>query len=209
VPGALMVSRQNTLLMYARQRERSAPCLQRHGQRAGFQKQQPQLRLRLPACTGHVAAAASAGAPNSSALTHAAAHFGRLARRTLRQHSFTIEHVTDHAMVSHYAALFMPHPTSYPKSPTQSMLKQATPCVFVTPYIPTSHAGAAVRRALAGAGTRPCGPRARRVSGTPVSSSARCCSRSTAAAAGPPPSGRTGCGTCAYTCARESELREH
>jgi hypothetical protein len=65
--------------------------------------------------------------------------------------------------------------------------------------------GAPVRRVRAGAGTRPCGPRARRVSGTPVSSSARCCSRSRAAAAGPPPSRRTGCGTCA--CARGARSR--
>jgi len=54
-----------------------------------------------------------------------------------------------------------------------------------------------VRRALAGAGTRPCALRARRLCGTPQSSSARCCSRNTAAAAGPPPSRRTGCSTCA------------
>ncbi len=60
-----------------------------------------------------------------------------------------------------------------------------------------SQTAAPVKRARAGAGTRSCGPRARRVSGTPVSSRARCCSRSTAAAAGPPPSRRTSCGTCA------------
>jgi len=56
---------------------------------------------------------------------------------------------------------------------------------------------APVRRALAGAGTRPCGPRATQPSGTPASSSARWCSQSTAASAGPPPTRRTGHSTCA------------
>ncbi len=57
------------------------------------------------------------------------------------------------------------------------------------PVTRDGQAAAPVKRARAGAGTRPCG--------TPVSSSARCCSRSTAAAAGPPPICRTGFGTCA------------
>ena len=78
-----------------------------------------------------------------------------------------------------------------------------TPCTGMQsswrpfPVSRDGQAAAPVKRARAGAGMRPCGPRARRLSGTPPSSSARCCSRSTAAAAGPPPSRRTGCGTCA------------
>jgi len=56
-----------------------------------------------------------------------------------------------------------------------------------------------VRRALAGAGTRPCVLHARLPCGMRASSSARCCSRSTAASAGPPPTRRTGCRTCTRT----------
>ena len=56
-----------------------------------------------------------------------------------------------------------------------------------------------MKRTLAGAGMRPCGPRARPLCGTPASSSAQCCTLSRSAAAGPPPSRRTGCGTCAGT----------
>ena len=60
-------------------------------------------------------------------------------------------------------------------------------------------AAAPVRRALAGAGTRPCAPRARPPCGTPASRSARCCSQSTAASASPLPTRRTDCRTCART----------
>ncbi len=60
-------------------------------------------------------------------------------------------------------------------------------------------AAAPVRRPLAGAGTRPGGPRARPPCGTPASRSARCCSPSTAAAAGPPRTRRPARRTCACT----------
>ncbi len=88
----------------------------------------------------------------------------------------------------------VPHLDLQPPPSSRASLAVARPVVHPTPQ---------AAHALAGAGTRPCGPRARLPSGTPASSSARCRSRSTAATAGPPPSCRIGRGTCAGT-ARQS-----
>ncbi len=144
--------------------------------------------------------------PHLERPTHAAARSGRLARAHIAP-STAIRRKTKHAMVIHCAACLGQSPL--PKNPKHSLhVKQGTP-VFVIAYFPTTRLAAPVRRAAAGAGMRPCDPRARPPCDTQVSSTAQYCSRSTAAGAGPPPSGRTGCGTCACRRTRESQLREH